>query len=85
MKRIPIAERIALVVILAMIATNPLTGQYVMVGIELAFQQMFIYGAYVSLAGLAYLMGLMAYHYVKSTKVNIPAKTANTKAQAYLK
>lgn len=76
-------ERLALVLLVAMLLTNPLTGQYVLQGLDWAFQQMFLYGAWVTLVATIYLIGLMAYYYRRSQKINIPAK-GKKKSQAYI-
>lgn len=84
MKKPTILERTALVVIVAMLVTNPLTGQYVMNAVDWGFAQLFIYGSYVSLIGTVFLMGLGIYYYIKSSKIKIPKKNANTEKQKYL-
>lgn len=83
MKKVQLKEKIALALLVAMLVTNPLTGQYVLDGIEYAFTQLFIYGAYVSIVATVYLLGLGVFYYAKLNKVNIPAKGKN-KTQQYI-
>lgn len=83
-KRIPLKERIAVILILAMLVTNPLTGQYINLAIDWVFQQLFIYGSWIGIAGSVYIAGLLFYNNYKAARLNVPAKTHKTKAQAYL-
>lgn len=84
MKKVGIKEKIAVGSLGAMLVSNPLTGQYVLQGLDWLFSQMFVYGAYVSIATTVYLVGLGAWYYHKSEQVNIPSKAKATKAQRYL-
>jgi hypothetical protein len=77
-KAIMSKEGIAIILLLASVITNPLTGQYINQGIDWVFTQMFLYGAYISLVTAVYLIGLMVYLYIKSTKVNIPKSKKST-------
>lgn len=72
LKKIPLKDKVAIVLILAMVVTNPFLGQYVLDGLDWAFQQMFLRSAWVSLVGASYLLGLTGYNSVKSTKTHIP-------------
>lgn len=77
-------EKVALLLVLAAIVTNPLTGQYVQLGIELLFTEFFRIGAWVSLVSGIYVCGLMGWH-IWSTRdrVNIP-KGAGKRAGSYI-
>jgi hypothetical protein len=66
-------EKIGLLLIGAALITNPLTGQYVQLAVELAFSQLYLVGAWVSLIAGAYACGLIAwYMYTSRDKVNVP-------------
>lgn len=68
-------EKVGLVFITAALVTNPLTGQYVQLAIEMLFTQLFLFGAYVSLAAGIYIAGLLLWQmWATREKVNIPAK-----------
>lgn len=84
MKKIATKEKIGLGLVLAMVVTNPLTGQYVNQIIDWGFQQLFLHGAWVSLVGGSYLMALLVFQIIKSYRINIPAKSAKTEKQRYL-
>lgn len=76
MKNIKLKERVALIMVVAMLITNPLTGQYVDQAIEAGFTFLFRNSSYVAIVGTVYLLGLGVYYYIKINKLNIPAKTA---------
>lgn len=70
---------IGIILALAGSITNPLTGSWIMVGIENGFQYMFRHGAWISLAAGAYWIIFGSVLYLKSSRLNIPSKTAKTK------
>lgn len=61
-KKIPIKERVALLMFLAVIITNPLTSQFVVQGILLVFDELVKYGNYVILVAASYGMALVFWH-----------------------
>lgn len=68
-------EKIGLLLMVAAIVTNPITGQYVQLAIEILFSQLFLFGAYVSLVAGVYISGLLLWQmWATREKVNIPAK-----------
>lgn len=69
---IKLKEKLALGLLVAMLLTNPLTGQYVLEGLDRAFSLAFQYGAYVSVVGTVYLMVLLGYYYWRSERVKVP-------------
>ena len=81
--KLPIKEKAAVGVLLAMLLTNPLTGQYVLGALDWVFQQMFFYGAYVGIVGTLYLIGLGGFYYVKLNRVEIPVKSKK-KTEKYI-
>lgn len=77
-------EKLGLLLVVAAIVTNPLTGQYVLEALEMLFTQFFRAGAYVSLASGIYVCGLLAWHmYQSRERVNIP-KVGNKPAGKYI-
>lgn len=79
-----IKEKVALLLTVAMLVTNPVTGQYVQIAMELAFNQLFLIGSYVSLVAGVYICGLIAWNmYASREKVNIP-KHSKGKAGKYI-
>jgi hypothetical protein len=90
LRRLPVKERIALALLLAMLVTNPLTGQYVATGIDKLFGLLFGYGSYVSIVGATYVLGLGVFyyardvHYVADKRVKLPGKGVATQTQAYI-
>lgn len=72
-------EKVGLILIALALTTSPLTGQYVQLGIELLFSQLFLYGAYVGLVAGIYTAGLLFWYMWDSReKTNIPAKGKTT-------
>lgn len=72
-------EKTGLVLIVATILTNPLTGQYVLTGLDMLFQLFFVYGSWVSLAASVYIVGLILWYMYQSREVvNIPSKKHKT-------
>ena len=84
MSNIPVMERILIVLVLASLISSPLTGQYALQGLDWVFQQMFFYGYWVLAVTAGYLLFYLGIRYAKSQAVNIPKKTAKTKAQKYI-
>ena len=77
-------EKIGLIVIVATILTNQLTGPYVQLAIELAFSQLFLLGAYVSLISGLYISGLIVWYMWNSReRTNVP-KQSKGKAGKYI-
>lgn len=76
------ADRLAVVMLLAMLVTNPLTGQYILQGLEWLFQQLFSLGAYVNLWGSFLVLVVAVLHYFKSERVTLPK--GNTVTQKYI-
>ena len=79
MKMLRSKEGIAVILVLASLITNPLTGQYIEQGISWAFEQMFRHGSYISLIAGVYVIGLMTYTYIRADRLNIPTKYTHTK------
>lgn len=86
MKKLPTSKKIALVLIMAMAVSHPVTGQYVLQALDWGFSQIFIYGAWVSVVTAAYLIALGAWEYFKSEQPHIPskAKPQKVKGSEYL-
>lgn len=84
MKKIPIKERIGVLLLLAVIVTNPLTSQYVLRGILKVFDQLMLYGAWVTMVACSYAIALFAWHWFQSEQTKIPAKSKAKKSQDYL-
>lgn len=83
-KNIPIKERIAVVMLLAVIVTNPLTSQYVLRAILRLFDELMLYGAWVTMVACSYAIALFAWHWFQSEQTKIPAKTKKVKSQDYI-
>jgi hypothetical protein len=77
-------EKGALIALLLLIITNPLTGQYVASGVLYVFDWLIGQGAYINLVATAYLVAYMLYRHLKATKLNVPKKHHTTKQQKYL-
>lgn len=77
-------EKIGLLLVLAALVTNPLTGQYILDGLELLFTQFFLFGPWVSLVSGIYVCGLIAWHmYSSREQVHIP-RTHKKSAGKYI-
>lgn len=67
--------KIGLVIGACAVITNPLSGQYVLNGLDRAFSVMFSYGAYITLVAGFYFMGLMFWGlWVSREKTNTEPK-----------
>lgn len=80
-------ERIGLVLLGATLVTNPLTGQYVYMFMDIAFTAMFSVGAYIALVAGIYVGILMSVSLYKESRVNVPKKSHKAKvpSSAYIK
>ncbi len=77
-------NKLWLIAVLAAIVTNPLTGQYVQLAIELAFAQLFMLGDEVSLVAGGFTCGMIVWNMWNSRdRVNIP-KHGNKPAGKYI-
>lgn len=72
-------EKIGLSLMVAALITNPLSGQYVLNGLDWLFMQMFRYGAWVSLIAGVYVSGLLFYYIYQSGRVNVPKSGKSSK------
>lgn len=84
LKQIPIKERVAALMLLAVILTNPLTSQYVLRAVLWVFDELVLYGAWVTMVACSYFMALMAWHWFQSDKTKIPPKTKKSRPTAYI-
>lgn len=84
MKKIPVKERIGVLMLLAVIVTNPLTSQYVQRAILRVFDQLVLYGAWVTMVAASYAIALFAWHWFQSEQTKIPAKSKKVKSQDYI-
>lgn len=75
MKRIPIKERVGLVLFLAVIITNPLTAPVVLRGILAAFDWLISWGDETMLAAGIYGITLILWHIFDSEKPKVMPKT----------
>lgn len=75
MKNIKLRDKIALVLLVAMLVTNPLTGQFIQQGVVWSFDQLFLQGAWISLIAAVYLIALMAFYGHQSGKPKLPSKS----------
>jgi len=73
-------ERIGLALIVIALLTNPLSGQYVMLGVDKLFQYAFIYvGAIATIVAGAYVVLLMLWYNFQASRIKIPHKGKATK------
>lgn len=84
MTKLKLQDKVASGLLIAMLVTNPLTGQFVMQAVVWAFDTMLLYGAYISIVTTVYIMGLGMFYYAKSEQTNVPSKKSKAKPQAYL-
>ena len=74
-----IVDKIALGAVGVALITNPLTGQYILEGLDWGFQQIFLRGAYVNLvATVIIFIWVMGMLYRTRSQTKIPAKGKKT-------
>lgn len=79
-KRIPFRFKLAIVVMVAVILTNPLTAPLVDQGIHIVFDYLVLYGNWVTLVGAGYVIALLSWQIFKLEETKVPARgKANTK------
>ena len=79
------ADKVAMIAVLVAIVTNPLTGQYILQGLEWVFTQIFAYGSPINLAASVVIAVYVASKVFKGYKTNVPPKSAKTqKAGKYI-
>lgn len=69
-------EKLAGVLLIAAVITNPLVNVYVESGLEWGFNQMRENSGFVALLFNVYIAGLMVFYYQKAYRTKIPKKTA---------
>lgn len=76
-----IQDKLLIVAIACFLIANPLTGQYILQGINIMFDLIFIYGTYISVAGAVYLTIYFAVTIYTVDKVKIPNKKKKQKTK----
>lgn len=71
-------NKLTIIMMIVFIVSNPLTGQYLLQAIDWTFQQIFIYGAYVSAVAATWLVGYIAWVIYRQEQVKIPKKAKKT-------
>jgi len=75
----------AVIAVVVLIVTNPLSGQYIWIGLEAMFTWIFQQSGYFSALGTLYMMGFIAHNMYKNREqVKVPGKSKKTEAQKYL-
>lgn len=78
-------EKIALILLGAMLVTNPLTNQYLLRFIDWALIGATKYTVWITLAASAYIVGLLGFYMWQSRSVvKTTPKGKKTKTQAYI-
>ena len=77
-------EKVAGVALLVMLVTNPLIGQYVVMGVDKAFEWLFQNSGYISAVTSGYLIVYGVVRYKLATKVVVKPKNKTKKTPAYL-
>lgn len=71
-------DKLAIVALLAFVLINPLVGQYIIQGIILAYEQLFLLADYVQVVGIVYMVGYFVYKNKASSELNIPKNKKST-------
>ena len=75
----------AVIAVIVLIITNPLSGQYIWIGLEAMFTWIFQQSGYFSAVGTLYMMGFISHNMYKNReRVKVPSKSKKTEAQKYL-
>lgn len=77
-------NKLVVLAVFLLVVTNPLVAVHVEDGVNWVFYQIILYSGLVELLSLAFLVTLYVISYRRTNKVNVPKKTAKTKAQKYL-
>ena len=72
-------EKMGLALMGTALVTNPLSGQYVLDGLDWLFSIMFRHGAFVSLIAGIYVAWLLMYQMYTTSRVNVPKKGQSAK------
>lgn len=68
-------SKITIAMAIAMLITNPLTGQYVVAFTDWLFEQMFTYGAWITVVACAWIIGVLLLNVWETRpRTNIPNK-----------
>lgn len=67
-------QRVAVIATLLLLITNPVSGQYILKGLNYLFDWIFQYGAYISLVAAVYLVLFFSIREYQKTRLNIPSK-----------
>jgi len=76
-----IQDKLLIVALACFLIANPLTGQYILQGINILFDLIFIYGFYISIVGAVYLTIYFAITIYTVDRVKIPSKNNKKKSK----
>lgn len=75
-----IIDKVGLGAVVVALITNPLTGQYILTGLDIIFEWIFKHGTYINLAASIVVLVYIIYKMYQSREViNIPEKKKGKK------
>ena len=77
--------KILATLILAVVVTNPLTNQYIVLAVNQALYYVTFAAPYTAVALLVYTLVLSGIYYERHTRVKLPSKHSKTTPQKYIK